>query len=72
MTVKRPGLAALPERIAIVLKGRALVEDAFDLNLIGRTGPDRPVRTYMAALCGDVENAIGRPRRLKRPATLQA
>ncbi len=33
-------------------EGRALVKDAFDLNFAGGTGPDHPVRTFMAALCG--------------------
>ena len=55
MTATRLGLAALPTRAAIFLKGRALIKDTSDLNFAGRTGPDRPVRTYMVALCGDVE-----------------
>ena len=36
MTTARQGLAALLTRIALFLKGHALVEDAFDLNFVGR------------------------------------
>ncbi len=53
MTTTRTCLATLLTRIAIVLKGRALVEDVFDLNFAGGTDPDRPVRTlYGRAMWG--------------------
>ena len=61
MMAARLGLAALPERVAIFRKGRALVEDTFDLNFAGGAGPDRPARTHMAALCGDVDMHAAAP-----------